>query len=248
MQPRSPATCQRYPSFAPTDRPHHGWCVSPCSPSLRPHPTLSRVVPFSATYFYQNGVAGACGRVHSDYDLICAMGTPRLVRAALDYDLSDRARADYRRYGDTSVRSSLCGRSVRITNTQNGKSVNAFVADACPTCENGNSIDLSMGAFQRIADLSEGVVPSASICLAFPSFASDPRALQSHGSLTKSSIPFSGRCLSYIHSFTQPSLSSSRSPTHTGLDPWAVDSVTPDFLTVVVVHSLHALFHHGHHL
>ncbi|KAE9409678.1 hypothetical protein BT96DRAFT_913191 [Gymnopus androsaceus JB14] len=28
-----------------------------------------------ATYFYQNGVAGACGNVHSDYDWIVAIGT-----------------------------------------------------------------------------------------------------------------------------------------------------------------------------
>jgi len=92
-----------------------------------------------ATYFFQNGVAGACGRVHGDYDLICAM--------------------DARRYGDTGVRSPLCGRSVRITNTRNGKSVTCYVADACPTCLNSNSIDLSVGAFQSIANLEEGEVP-----------------------------------------------------------------------------------------
>jgi len=127
-------------------------------------------------------------------------------------DPSDRARADYRRYGDTSVRSSLCGRSVRITNTQNGRSVNVFVADACPTCENGNSIDLSMAAFEHIADLSEGVVPSASICLAFPSFASDPRALQSHGNLTKSSFQWS---MSIIHTFIYTTFLFLFSITHT---------------------------------
>ena len=37
-------------------------------------PVLALIVPRSATYFYQDGVAGACGVVHSDSDYICAMG------------------------------------------------------------------------------------------------------------------------------------------------------------------------------
>jgi len=111
----------------------------PPSNNNTPPETEGAVTGGVATYFFQNGVAGACGRVHGDYDMICAM--------------------DARRYGDTGVRSPLCGRTVRITNTRNGKSVTAYVADACPTCENSNSIDLSMGAFQSIADPAEGVVP-----------------------------------------------------------------------------------------
>lgn len=92
-----------------------------------------------ATFFYQNGVAGACGKVHGDGEFIAAM--------------------DSRRYGNTSVRSSLCGKRVRITNPKNGKSVTVTVADACPTCENSNSIDLSVGAFKQIASLEQGLVP-----------------------------------------------------------------------------------------
>ena len=47
-----------------------------------------------------------------------------------------------------------------MTNTQNGKSVVATVADQCPGCQgNPNSLDLSQGAFDQIADESEGVVP-----------------------------------------------------------------------------------------
>jgi hypothetical protein len=138
--------------------------VSPrvCYLSLSHSLTL---VPCSATYFYQNGVAGACGRVHGDYDLICALGTSAVSRLRDSYLIA--VLTDARRYGDTGVRSSLCGRSVRITNDQNGRWVDVYVADACPTCSNANSIDLSAGAFQRIADLEQGVVPSASIPLAF---------------------------------------------------------------------------------
>ncbi|CCO32294.1 hypothetical protein BN14_06350 [Rhizoctonia solani AG-1 IB] len=91
------------------------------------------------TYFYQNGVAGACGTVHNDNDNIVAV--------------------DYRRYGDLSKQSDLCGKKVLVTNTNNGKSVVCTVADACPTCDNGNSLDLSEGAFKSLASLDEGLIP-----------------------------------------------------------------------------------------
>ncbi|KAG8686891.1 hypothetical protein FRC11_008179 [Ceratobasidium sp. 423] len=91
------------------------------------------------TYFYQNGVAGACGNVHSDSDYIVAV--------------------DYRRYGDLSKQSDLCGKKVLVTNTKNGKSVTCTVADACPTCDNSNSLDLSEGAFKALDDLSAGLIP-----------------------------------------------------------------------------------------
>jgi len=92
-----------------------------------------------ATFFYQNGVAGACGTVHGDNDMI----------AAIDGD----------RYGDLAARSALCGKQVKLTNTKNGKSVTVTIADACPTCDNSNSIDLSKGAFEQIATVDEGIVP-----------------------------------------------------------------------------------------
>ncbi|KIM49060.1 hypothetical protein M413DRAFT_15265 [Hebeloma cylindrosporum] len=91
-----------------------------------------------ATFFYQNGVAGACGTVHKDTDLI----------AAIDGD----------RYGNLGARSSLCGKKVKITNPKNQKSVTVTIADACPTCKNSNSIDLSVSAFKNIATLDEGMV------------------------------------------------------------------------------------------
>jgi len=87
-----------------------------------------------ATFFTQNGVAGACGKVHQDSDLICAMDSALFSQ-------------------------SICGKSVQITNTATGKSVTVVVADECPTCENANSIDLATGAFKMIGDASEGVLP-----------------------------------------------------------------------------------------
>ncbi|KAG2078250.1 barwin-like endoglucanase [Suillus decipiens] len=91
------------------------------------------------TYFYQNGVAGACGTVHSDSDFICAM--------------------DQSRYGNSGGVSSLCGKQVRITNQDNGNTITVTVADDCPTCQNANSIDLSVAAFQALDSLSVGDIP-----------------------------------------------------------------------------------------
>ncbi|KAI0082641.1 barwin-like endoglucanase [Panus rudis PR-1116 ss-1] len=122
--------------------------AAPTSNQAAPTPKASSPAPASdsqifsggfATYFFQNGVAGACGTVHSDSDLI----------AAIDQD----------RYGNSGVKSSLCGKQVRITNANNGKSVTVTIADDCPTCKNGNSIDLSHGAFLKIATEAEGMVP-----------------------------------------------------------------------------------------
>lgn len=40
------------------------------------------------------------------------------------------------------------------------KSVTVTIADACPTCKNSNSIDLSSAAFKKIATLEQGMVGS----------------------------------------------------------------------------------------
>ena len=93
-----------------------------------------------ATFFYQGGNAGACGERHGDDELIGAI--------------------DHERYGDNfGVVSSECGRRVRITNPQNGKTVDITIKDVCPTCTNRNSIDLSYGAFTSIAAESDGYIP-----------------------------------------------------------------------------------------
>ncbi|GAA6015917.1 hypothetical protein JCM11491_007112 [Sporobolomyces phaffii] len=92
-----------------------------------------------ATYFYQGGVAGACGNVNPDSAYIVAL--------------------DYRLYGDLGKVSKYCGKSLTITNTDNGKSVVATVADACPTCDSKYSLDLSEGAFGAIGAYDTGILP-----------------------------------------------------------------------------------------
>ena len=55
---------------------------------------------------------------------------------------------------------SHCGQQVQITNLNNGQTVTVTVADECPTCDNAESIDLSVAAFQALDDLSVGTFPS----------------------------------------------------------------------------------------
>ncbi len=92
-----------------------------------------------ATFYQQFGGYGACGQIHPDLDFIVALALAR--------------------YGTGSNNAPDCGRKVRITNTANGKTVDATVADACPGCRNYNSLDLSIATFDAIADQATGVVP-----------------------------------------------------------------------------------------
>lgn len=116
------------------------------SPEAAPEPTTQAAPAPSndehtggfATYFFQGGNAGACGQVHSDSD----------YGVAIDHEIWG---------SDFSQGSEYCGRSVRVS--RGDKSVVAQVWDVCPTCANGNSLDLSQGAFNAIASESEGMVP-----------------------------------------------------------------------------------------
>jgi rare lipoprotein A (peptidoglycan hydrolase) len=75
------------------------------------------------------------------------------------------AAIDQDRYGSSGNKSPLCGKKVHIVNKSNGKSVVVTIADDCPTCKNGNSIDLSEGAFKQIATEAQGEVESTSMSL-----------------------------------------------------------------------------------
>lgn len=66
----------------------------------------------TATWYTQDGTTGACGDKVSDSDYV----------VALDSDL----------YGDMDAVSEYCGKTVKITNTANSKTVTATVNDACP--------------------------------------------------------------------------------------------------------------------
>ncbi|KAK0503331.1 hypothetical protein EDD18DRAFT_628532 [Armillaria luteobubalina] len=87
------------------------------------------------TFYYQYGVAGSCGTVHADTDKIVAVSA-------------------------IVMNSALCGKTITLTNTKNGKTVNAVIADTCPGCgDGGASIDCSTGTFDALADESDGTFP-----------------------------------------------------------------------------------------
>ena len=67
--------------------------------------------------------------------------------------------AETKLYGNLNAKSTNCGRKIKLTNTNNGKSVSVTVADACPTCPDENDLDLSFAAFTSIATEEEGEVP-----------------------------------------------------------------------------------------
>lgn len=89
-----------------------------------------------ATYYTQDGNPGSCGNYNSDSSYIAAMP----VAGSWGYNTK-------------------CGSQARVTNTNNGKSVTVTVADTCPGCTNGFSLDLSTAAFLAIAAEADGIVP-----------------------------------------------------------------------------------------
>ncbi|KAF9651543.1 hypothetical protein BDM02DRAFT_3184541 [Thelephora ganbajun] len=120
---------------------------SPTEPSPtedpKPSPTPAQNSPSSethtgghVTWFTQDGNPGACGDTHSDNDYIAAL--------------------DFRVYGDLGARSKYCGQKIKVSSGD--KSVIVVVADACPSCDNPSSVDLSTAAFQQLASLDVGLL------------------------------------------------------------------------------------------
>lgn len=87
------------------------------------------------TWYSQNGNAGACGQYHSDSFKVVAI--------------------DSAIYGGGKY----CGKTIEITNTDNGKTTTALVGDECPTCDSSKSVDLSQATFQALeSDLGVGEI------------------------------------------------------------------------------------------
>ncbi|PWN91235.1 barwin-like endoglucanase [Acaromyces ingoldii] len=81
-----------------------------------------------ATYFYQGGNPGSCGVTHSDSDYVVAIPA--------SYHNPDN-----------------CFKKIQISH--NGKTIEATIADTCPTCP-GMNIDLSVAAFQALGSMDAG--------------------------------------------------------------------------------------------
>ncbi|GAA5871503.1 hypothetical protein JCM1840_002913 [Sporobolomyces johnsonii] len=126
------------PSSSSTPSPTPSTTIAASSTTTTTSSAATATYTGQATFFYQNGVAGACGNVNSDETPIVAL--------------------DSRLYGNTNAVSKYCGKSLTITNTANNQSVIATVADACPTCASKYSLDLSTGAFDQIGEEVTGVL------------------------------------------------------------------------------------------
>ncbi|KAI0709271.1 RlpA-like double-psi beta-barrel-protein domain-containing protein-containing protein [Earliella scabrosa] len=142
---KAPSTTPAEPSTTPAE-PSSTKAPTPSSskPASTPSPTSGSGSSGNfkgghATFYYQGGQAGACGKVNPDSAYIAALQTER--------------------YGNLGAKSSNCGRRIKLTNTNNGKSVEVVVADACPSCGDKNDLDLSVDAFKQIAKEEEGYVP-----------------------------------------------------------------------------------------
>ncbi|BGP28550.1 hypothetical protein JCM10296v2_000286 [Rhodotorula toruloides] len=110
-------------------------CVKKSSPPPATGNNLAQVSSFSGrgTWYTQDGNPGSCGQYHKDSDFIVAVNSPQVAGGA------------------------HCGQHVTITNTANGKTARALVADECPGCSYGG-LDLSTALFQQLASLDTGVI------------------------------------------------------------------------------------------
>lgn len=137
------------PNHTPTPEKPTPSPVKPSPTPVKPSPTPVKPSPTPVdtpstethngghvTWYTQNGNYGACGVKHSDNDFIAAL--------------------DYRVYGNLSAKSKYCGQKIRVS--WQGKSVDVVVADACPTCDNSGSVDLSLAAFKALAPLDVGLL------------------------------------------------------------------------------------------
>ncbi|GJJ09291.1 hypothetical protein Clacol_003513 [Clathrus columnatus] len=88
-----------------------------------------------ATFFFQDSEIGACGQAHSDSDFIVSLQPEEYANGT------------------------HCGKTIAITDSNSGKTMNGVVADECPGCGAKDNIDLSVGLFTQFEDLSVGVFP-----------------------------------------------------------------------------------------
>ncbi|GAA6010336.1 hypothetical protein JCM10207_005180 [Rhodosporidiobolus poonsookiae] len=113
--------------------------TSAAAPSASASASSAVVVPTvfngTALWFYESGGLGACLQTNTDDDLV--VGLPDTL------------------WRNTGVVSPLCGEKVVLTNTDNGKTVTATVADA----SGKEYVTLTRAAFLQLSPLSVGMIP-----------------------------------------------------------------------------------------
>ncbi|GAA5992937.1 hypothetical protein JCM10908_000756 [Rhodotorula pacifica] len=100
----------------------------------KPGKTSGETYTGKATFYFQKGNPGACGKVNPDSALICALQT-ELYSAGKN-----------------------CGKKIQITRTSGkGGQIEVTVADQCPSCEGKSYVDLSSGAYEKLGTQDEGM-------------------------------------------------------------------------------------------
>ncbi|CAO0800168.1 unnamed protein product [Mucor circinelloides] len=89
--------------------------------------------------YYDVGL-GSCGKSNSNSEMVAALNAPQMQNGA------------------NPNHNPQCGKSIRVTNPANGKSVTVKIVDTCPPCSSGD-VDLSPKAFAAIADMDLGRIP-----------------------------------------------------------------------------------------
>ncbi|KAJ1929970.1 hypothetical protein IWQ60_000699 [Tieghemiomyces parasiticus] len=90
------------------------------------------------TYYSPSVGLGACGLQNSDSDFVAALNAPQFGSPA------------------NPNSNPLCGKKALVKGPKG--SVTVTIVDKCPPCKSGD-LDLSVGAFDQIADQAEGRVP-----------------------------------------------------------------------------------------
>ncbi|KAK4515082.1 uncharacterized protein ATC70_002692 [Mucor velutinosus] len=89
--------------------------------------------------YYDVGL-GSCGKTNSNSEMVAALNAPQMQNGA------------------NPNHNPQCGKSIRVTNPANGKSITVKIVDTCPPCSSGD-VDLSPKAFAAIADMNLGRIP-----------------------------------------------------------------------------------------
>ncbi|OJJ48664.1 hypothetical protein ASPZODRAFT_24273 [Penicilliopsis zonata CBS 506.65] len=91
----------------------------------------------TGTVYTQDSVAGSCGTVHSDSDLIVAISTYWMKKGQASSSSSN------------TNSNTLCSQKISATNILTGTTVTVVVADTCAACGE-NDVDFSVGSWDAL--------------------------------------------------------------------------------------------------
>ncbi|ORX83731.1 hypothetical protein BCR32DRAFT_326244 [Anaeromyces robustus] len=130
--------------------------------------TLTSLLSFaSASYYKANKVTyyGGSNDNNSERDPFCQDYSDKVPEDLAKHNINYYV-AISRDNLSKSTAKSYCGKTIKISNAENGRSLNALVVDRCGSCSYGN-IDLSRDAFRYLSNnqMSKGVLKQVSWCV-----------------------------------------------------------------------------------